>query len=78
MIVRIHYYQLWLVGGIGRYRRGYNIQIQEKIQIQERIQHTDIGEDTTYRYRRGYYIRIQERIQDTDTGEDTIYRYKRG
>ena len=72
MIVRIHYYQLWLVGGIGRYRRGYNIQIQEK------IQDTDTGEDTTYRYRRGYYIRIQERIQDTDTGEDTIYRYKRG
>ena len=52
MIVRIHYYQLWLVGGIGRYRRGYNIQIQE------RIQYTDTGEDTRYRYRRGYNIQI--------------------
>ena len=68
MIVRIHYYQLWLVGGIGRYRRGYNIQIQG------RIQHTGTGEDTTYRFRRGYYIQIQERIQHADTGEDTICR----
>ena len=44
-------------------------------QIQERIQYKDIGEDTTYRYRRGYYIQIQESIQYTDTGKDATYRY---